>query len=143
MSFSFLYWYGHWFKRTITCWALERRLHGENIFLAPLKNSRHFYSCLQHCGWEQVDIPIVYWLFKLVKMVGVIHSERPNGEDILLISEHMCMFMVWPHNWEQTLHSYEARKPSCIPHMKPWVQQFHNLCVSKYEMGSFIFSLSC
>jgi hypothetical protein len=33
-------------------------------------------------------------LGKLVKMVGVIHSERPSGEDILLISENMCMFML-------------------------------------------------
>jgi hypothetical protein len=47
--------------------------------------SIHVYN---NVGWRQVAIPAVYWL---VKMVGVVHSERARGEDILLVSEHMCM----------------------------------------------------
>lgn len=42
-------------------------------------------------GWRQVDIPIVYWPVKLVKMVRGFHSKRASVEDILLITEHMCM----------------------------------------------------
>jgi hypothetical protein len=82
-------------------------------------------------GWRQVDIPIVYWQNKLVKMLGVVHSERVSGEDILFVSEHMCVCV--SSHLEQTLYSYADTNPPTIPPMKPCVQQIQNPCVSKYE----------
>jgi hypothetical protein len=62
--------------------------------------SIHVYN---NVGWRQVDIPMVYWPVKLVKMMGVVHSERARGEDILFVSEHMCMCDLTLGNRHSTL----------------------------------------
>lgn len=71
-------------------------------------------------GWRQVDIPIVYWPVKLVKMVRGFHSKRASVEDILLITEHMCMCDIRLGN----RHCTHIQTLITLPY-HPWNLEFH------------------